>query len=238
MQRLGLNIQNVKGIFVSHEHTDHISGLQVLCKKYQFRVYITSATLRHSRLSLEKHLISDFRAHEPVTIGTLTITPFPKFHDAADPYSFMICCNKINVGVFTDIGDVCNNVISHFQQCHAAFLESNYDEEMLANGKYPYFLKSRISGGNGHLSNKKALDLFTTHRSSFMSHLILSHLSKNNNCPVLVEQLFNDRCEGVKMIVASRYQESNVYRISLATKTVSTERSRVKTSSQLAFAFS
>lgn len=213
MKRLGLSMQKVKAVFVSHEHTDHISGLQVLTKKYQLPVYITHATHRFSRLRLQKHLVTFFTAHEPVVIGNLSITAFPKFHDAADPYSFIVCCHKIKVGVFTDIGTPCENLIHHFQQCHAAFLEANYDDTMLEQGGYPYFLKSRIRGDKGHLSNKQALELFTAHKPSFMSHLLLSHLSKNNNCPKLVQQLFNEHADGVKMIVASRYKETAVYHI-------------------------
>ena len=213
MKRLGLNIKNVKAVFVSHEHTDHTSGLRVITKKYQLPVYITHATHNSSRLKLQKHLVQSFVAHQPITISDLSITAFPKFHDAADPYSFVINCNNIKVGVFTDIGIPCKNLIKHFKQCHAAFLEANYDDTMLEEGSYPYFLKNRIRGGNGHLSNKQALELFTTHRPSFMSHLFLSHLSKNNNCPKLVEDLFNEYANGVKMIVASRYEETALYHI-------------------------
>ncbi len=213
MKRLGLPIKNIKAVFVSHEHTDHTSGLQLLTKKYQLPVYITNATLNYSRLRLQKHLVQSFTPHEPIVIGTLSITGFPKFHDAADPYSFVVSCNKIKVGVFTDIGFACKNLIKHFNQCHAAFLESNYDDTMLEEGRYPHFLKHRIRGGNGHLSNKQALELFTMHKPSFMSHLFLSHLSKNNNCPKLVEQLFNENANGVKMIIASRYEETAVYHI-------------------------
>lgn len=213
MQRLGLNIKNVKAVFVSHEHTDHISGLTVLTKKYQLPVYITHATHIYSRLKLQKHLVQSFLAHQPVTIGDLSITAFPKFHDAADPYSFVVDCNNIKVGVFTDIGAACKNLVKHFKQCHAAFLESNYDEAMLAEGRYPHFLKTRIRGGKGHLSNKQALELFATHRPAFMSHLFLSHLSKNNNCPKLVEKLFSANANGVKMIVTSRDKETEVYHI-------------------------
>jgi hypothetical protein len=104
-------------------------------------------------------------------------------------------------------------VIKHFQQCHAAFLEANYDEQMLEEGNYPFYLKSRIRGGKGHLSNKQALQLFTTHKPAFMSHLLLSHLSKNNNCPKLVHELFNKHAGDVKMVVASRYEETAVYHI-------------------------
>ena len=108
---------------------------------------------------------------------------------------------------------------------------------MLEQGRYPYFLKSRIRGGNGHLSNKQALELFTAHKPSFMSHLLLSHLSKNNNCPHLVQQLFNEHADGVKMIVASRYEETAVYHICNSKNTdVPIHHHRVA-SSQLAFAF-
>lgn len=214
MKRLGLQMQKLKAVFVSHEHSDHIRGIQTIAKKYQLPIYITAATKKHGRLSLEKHLVMSFRAHENITIGDLTITAFPKFHDASDPYSFIVSCREVKVGVFTDIGIACHEVIRHFQQCHAAFLEANYDEMMLDRGSYPYFLKNRIRGGKGHLSNKQALELFTSHRPSFMSHLFLSHLSQNNNCPNLVGDLFNKHAGGVKMVVASRFQETPIYHIS------------------------
>lgn len=213
MKRLGLEMQKVKAVFVSHEHNDHIKGIHTLTRKHQLPVYITEATKRNGRLSLQKNLVMSFSPHEPVSIGELLVTPFPKLHDASDPYSFIIACKETRVGVFTDIGAACTHVIKYFQQCHAAFLEANYDEAMLNNGNYPYYLKVRIRGGMGHLSNKQALELFTTHKPAFMSHLFLSHLSKNNNCPKLVGELFNQHAGSVKMIVASRYEETAVYHI-------------------------
>lgn len=213
MKRLGLFMQRVKAIFISHEHNDHIKGVPALTRKHQLPVYITEATKKHGKLSLQKDLVMSFNAHEPVFIGDLVIIPFPKLHDASDPYSFVVSCKEIKVGVFTDLGAPCSHVIKYFQQCHAAFLEANYDEAMLDNGNYPYFLKTRIRGGMGHLSNKQALELFTTHKPAFMSHLLLSHLSKNNNCPDLVEELFNKHAGDVKMIVASRHNETALYHI-------------------------
>ena len=213
MKRLGLEIENVKAVFVSHEHSDHISGLPTLIKKYQLPVYITKDTMRHGGLHFEDHLVKNFQSHEAVIIGGLSVTPFPKFHDASDPYSFVISCDGICVGVFTDIGTPCSHVKKYFQQCHAAFLEANYDEEMLERGGYPVYLKNRIRGGIGHLSNKQALELFISYRPKFMNHLIMSHLSKNNNSPELVQQLFDNHAGDVKMIVASRYNETEVFQI-------------------------
>lgn len=213
MHRLGLSMQSVKAIFVSHEHTDHISGIPVLAKKYQLPVYITSETLRHGGLNIAENLVVAFKAYEPVQVGAFSVTPFPKFHDASDPHSFTVDSNGIRIGIFTDIGAPCEHLIHHFKDCHAAFLETNYDEEMLEQGRYPWFLKNRIRGGKGHLSNRQALELFTTYRPSFMTHLFLSHLSKDNNCPDLVKELFNQHANGTNIVVASRFAETAVYTI-------------------------
>ncbi|MBD0377188.1 MAG: MBL fold metallo-hydrolase, partial [Flavisolibacter sp.] len=219
MKRLGLFMQKVKAVFVSHEHSDHISGLSSLVYKYNLPVYITTATHYYGRLYLAKHLVQSFEANKAITIGNLTITAFPKQHDAADPYSFVVTYKGLKVGVFTDIGRPCEHVIRHFKECHAAFLEANYDEQMLEQGSYPYYLKNRIRGGKGHLSNKQALALFKLHKSPFLSHLFLSHLSQNNNCPQLVEDLFKKHAGDTKIIIASRYAETDVYQIRHLPKT-------------------
>lgn len=214
MSRLGLSMQKIKAVFVSHEHTDHIKGLCSLVKKYHLPVYITAPTLIACGFAIEEQLVSSFKQDEAVMVGNLAITAFAKCHDACDPYSFVVEYDQVRVGVFTDIGTPCKNVIKQFQKCHAAFLEANFDEEMLNSGGYPYYLKKRISGGNGHLSNTQALALFNEHKPAFMTHLILAHLSNNNNCPGLVQNLFNKHANGVKMIVASRFEETEVFCIS------------------------
>lgn len=213
MARLGLSIEKVKAIFVSHEHSDHIKGIKVLAKKYRLPVYITPATLQNSRLDLSGLEVFSFEAHQPIRLGGLTIEAFPKYHDASDPHSFVVSSKEVCVGVFTDIGVPCEQLIRHFQRCHAVFLEANYDDDMLMNGRYPWFLKSRISDGRGHLSNKQAFELFTTYRPPFLRHLFLSHLSKDNNCPELVKNLFMSNAPDTEIVVASRYQEIPVYRI-------------------------
>jgi phosphoribosyl 1,2-cyclic phosphodiesterase len=213
MRRLGLNPEKLKAVFISHEHGDHIKGVRSLVKKFKLPVYITDSTLSQGRLKLKDPFIKSFSPFEPVNIGSLSITAFPKFHDASDPHSFIVTCNHIKVGIFTDIGLACKNVIHHFRQCNAAFLEANYDEEMLENGDYSFFLKNRIRGGRGHLSNKQALQLFLEHRPPFMSHLLLSHLSENNNHPEIVQDLFSSCAGKTKIIVASRYEETPIFDI-------------------------
>ncbi|WP_231459373.1 MBL fold metallo-hydrolase [Pedobacter sp. Leaf132] len=211
MYRLGLDIRKVKAVFISHEHSDHIKGLAVFSKKYNLPVYITPNTLYNSRLVLDSTNTYPFNDLQPVKIGNLSITAFAKHHDAADPYSFTIEHNNTRVGVFTDIGSVCDRLIKHFKNCHAAFLEANYDTEMLNNGSYPYYLKRRITSGKGHLSNTEALNLFVKHKADYMSHLLLSHLSKDNNCPLLVENIFKAAADKTFVKVASRNQESEIY---------------------------
>lgn len=214
MLGLGLNIQKLKALFISHEHTDHIKGVDVLSKKYSLPVYISEGTYNKSRLRIPISQLNWINEEMPVKIDELNIRAFSKKHDAADPYSFTIQHEQVTIGVFTDIGVACENLIYHFKQCHAAFLESNYDEEMLENGRYPYILKQRIRGGHGHLSNKQALEVFIKHRPAFMSHLFLSHLSGDNNDPHLVEALFLQHAQQTKIVVASRYEASQLYYIS------------------------
>ena len=213
MKRLGLCMSRVRAVFVSHEHTDHIAGIPVLARKYSLPVYVTPATLRKSNFNSCDYTTLTFLPHEAVHIEGMAVTAFPKFHDADDPHSFIIEQNGVTVGVFTDIGVVCDEVIRYFRRCHAVFLEANYDEDLLEKGRYPYFLKKRIRGGKGHLSNAQALELFHTHRSDGLSHLLLSHLSKDNNDPDLVQQLFDARAGNTMITVASRFRETPVFHI-------------------------
>jgi len=213
MKRQGLSMSMVRAVFISHEHTDHISGLSGICKKHKIPVYITRHTHKNSGIPIAKEHIREFKAGSPVVIGELTVKAFSKSHDAIDPHSFIVTNGRVNIGIFTDIGYAGRELIKHFKICHAAFLESNYCEDMLESGSYPRYLKKRIHGRKGHLSNRQALELFMSHRSPQLSHLILSHLSENNNKPSLVNKLFSDQAGSTRIIVASRFEESPVYSI-------------------------
>src|SRR6185312_8764458 len=213
MRRLGLSLSTVKGIFISHEHDDHIRGLEVLSRRYQLPVHISEGTREQLRTPPDAHLVRKLDTAVPVAIGALTVTPFPKMHDAADPCSFVVSSPSVRIGVFTDLGGVCDGLIHHFRQCHAAFLETNYDEHLLEQGRYPHFLKNRIRGGHGHLSNRQAFDLFVQHRPAFMSHLFPAHLSRDNNRPELVRAMFEQEASGTRIVVASRDRETELYAI-------------------------
>jgi phosphoribosyl 1,2-cyclic phosphodiesterase len=213
LRRIGRSLKNIKAIFITHEHGDHIHGLPAICKKYRIPVYLSPGTLAESRLEIDRSLVHGIPSHEPVTVGDLQVTSFLKSHDARDPHSFIVSRNGVRVGVFTDLGHACENVIHYFSQCHAAFLESNYDEDLLEQGRYPYHLKERIRSDKGHLSNKQALELFINHRAPYLSHLFLSHLSEDNNHPKLVQNFFKNDAGNTEIIVAGRKKETKLYHI-------------------------
>lgn len=211
LKRLGLTLKNVKAIFVTHEHTDHVYGIPSIHKKFRIPIYISSPTLRQAQLNgIEAYT---FKTYEPIAIGNLRIRAFPILHDAKDPHNFIVSNESVNVGVFTDIGGITEHVIHNFKQCHAAFLESNYDIALLESGRYPLALKNRIRGGYGHLSNAQAAELFTSHRPDFMSHLFLSHLSNDNNSPRIVKNLFENLKGNTEIVIASRYKETKLFHI-------------------------
>ena len=213
MKKLDIPMERIKAIFVSHEHSDHITGIPALSKKYRLPVYITAGTLSNAPIPVEEELVRSFAHGDEITIGRLTVRAFLKSHDAADPHSFLVSGDGVNIGVFTDMGYACRELIRHFKLCHAAFLESNYCENMLENGRYPEMLKKRIRGKKGHLSNDQALELFLKHRPRQLTHLILSHLSQNNNKPELVQKIFTEKAGNVHVTVASRFAEGPLYHI-------------------------
>ncbi len=215
LKRLDIPVSRIKAVFITHEHNDHIHGVPAFTKKHKLPVFTTEGTILYGNLGneIERERINVFRPYQSVKIGNISVTAFPITHDANDPHNFIVASDSVTVGIFTDIGFPCYHVTQHFAQCHAAFLESNYDEHMLEFGSYPFQLKNRIRGGKGHLSNRQALKLFLDHRPAFMTHLFLSHLSQNNNSPDIVEEVFSGIAHSTHIAVMSRDRESSLYLI-------------------------
>lgn len=237
MANLGISPTTIKAIFITHEHTDHIRGLAVLCKRYQIPVYITVGSYRGSRLQLPENLIHFIRPDEEIKIGNLTVCGVPKYHDAQEPCSFLISNGEVNVGVLTDIGRICDNVKYVIQQADILLLEANYDEELLDNGSYPFFLKSRIRNGWGHLSNHIALEAVLECRTDRLQHLILGHLSGQNNSVDLVRQTFTPHFQEIKLSIATRYQETELFDSHTMLPQLATKIVIKKVSYQAAFVF-
>lgn len=211
MQNLGIEPSSIKAIFITHEHTDHIRGLSVFSKRHQIPVYITSGSYKGSRLHLPEELVQIIAADAKVRIGNLSIMGIPKYHDAKEPCSFVVTDGKLNISILTDIGRGCDNVKHVIQHSDVLLLESNYDEDMLRTGRYSYFLKNRISSGWGHISNKTALELFLEHKSARLKHLILGHLSGENNTIAIVENTFKQYCDSLHLSIATRDRETEVF---------------------------
>ena len=211
MKQQGLDMSRLRAIFITHEHVDHISGIKSISKKYKLPVYATAGTFKTSNLDVDGGIMTTIQAFETIRIGDLAVTGFPKQHDASDPLSFFISCAGINIGVITDVGTACEDVVRHFKECHAVFLETNYDEKLLDEGPYPLHLKKRIRSRVGHLSNHDALNMFLEHRAPFLGYLLLSHLSEQNNSPELVEELFSKYAGNTKIVIAPRSRASGVF---------------------------
>lgn len=208
-----LDVNKVRAVFITHEHSDHMRGARVLAKKLNLPVYLTSRTYEKSYKNMRPQYPRYFSVDEVVTIGGFSIYPVPKLHDASDPCSFRVEYKGINVGVFTDIGEVCHNVASHLSQCDGLFLEANYDEKMLREGKYPYFLKRRVASSKGHLSNDQAYDVLENHAGPNLKYVLLSHISKDNNTHEKVMEKMLPLSDRFELKLTSRFDAGEVIRL-------------------------
>jgi len=213
LKRLELSVKKIKAIFISHEHTDHIRGARQFSRKYKIPIYLTPKTLYHSRLEFHDPLHVKINTLEYIPVGDLQVLAFPKWHDAADPQSFIVSGSGVTVGVMTDIGAACAYVQKYLSCCHAVFLESNYDEQMLLTGRYPAFLKERVLSNKGHLSNLQALELVREYAGTQLNHIFLSHISKDNNTPEIAKQLFLSQTNNIEIITTSRHEAIQIYTI-------------------------
>lgn len=213
MKLQGLDTRKLKAIFISHEHGDHLRGAKVTAKRLNLPVYMTSKTYMAAYNNLKPDYPKFFEAGDQIKIGRFTIHSFLKNHDASDPCSFRIEYEGKNIGVFTDIGEPCDRVKEHLQQCDAVFLETNYDDEMLRTGNYPFYLKQRISSSNGHLSNSQALKLLQESSGTVLKHVFLSHLSAENNTPEIAFETLKILQPRFEVLLTSRYEPGVVLQL-------------------------
>lgn len=178
--------RDIDAIFITHEHSDHIKSLGVMARKYQIPIYTTGGTVdaieRAGGLGkLPEGIFHEIREDEPFQIKDLTVNPFTIPHDAAQPVGYRFECGMQSVGIATDLGKYNEYIIDNLQNLDALLLEANHDIRMLQVGKYPYYLKQRILGDRGHLSNENAGRLLCRLLHDNMKAVFLGHLSKENN---------------------------------------------------------
>jgi phosphoribosyl 1,2-cyclic phosphodiesterase len=188
---LGEDPSKIKGIFVTHEHTDHVKGVDVLARKLNIPVFATRGTINNCFLCSDKKLINEINNHDLVKLAGLEVEAFSKPHDAADPVSFAIRNGKM-ISILTDIGHASKNVIGAVKDSDFLIMETNHDLKMLQEGPYPYSLKRRIDSEIGHFSNFNSAACVLEHSNSKLKNVMLAHLSEINNTPLLAFNTFNN----------------------------------------------
>lgn len=176
----------IQGILITHEHSDHIQGLGILARKYHMPIYATYKTIGAIRQikslgDIPEELFRAIRPDEAFMINDIEVEPFSTSHDAADPVCYTMQSEGQKVGIATDLGKYDDYIISKLGSSELLLIEANHDVNMLMVGKYPYYLKQRILGDRGHLSNETSADLISKLIHPGLQHISLAHLSKENN---------------------------------------------------------
>lgn len=193
LARLRLVPEDIDAILITHEHSDHVAGAFPCARRFESALYMTHGTLsavRRSKPGLETGGIelSLIDSHHPLSIGDLSIQPFPVPHDAREPVQFVFSDGQHRLGVLTDLGFSTPHVVAQLSGCDALVLECNHDADLLAAGDYPPSLKQRIGGRLGHLDNAAAASLLGQLDNSKLKHIVAAHLSEQNNTPELAQQ--------------------------------------------------
>lgn len=190
LKSLELCGRDLDGILITHEHADHISGLGVLARKYEIPIYATPGTIQELKKDknigkLDPSLFHEIYADKKWIIKDVQITPMRISHDAAEPVAYRFAYGKKKIAVCTDLGTYNDYTVECLKGMDTVLLEANHDVRMLQTGPYPYYLKQRILGNRGHLSNENSGRLLNAILHDGLQTILLGHLSKENNLPEL-----------------------------------------------------
>lgn len=217
LETIHVDPTSLSGIFITHEHADHISGLGVMTRGYKVPIYTTKKTWdvlqkKNSLGKIDESLVRFIKADEPFFIDEIEIMPFRSYHDAIDPMCFSFTYRESKIGFATDLGVYDDYITEHLSGSNILYLEANHDIKMLEAGPYPYYLKQRILSNLGHLSNDASSQLIEEVYHEELYHIILAHLSHENNHPDIayitaermIEKLFDISGHRTALSVAKR----------------------------------
>jgi phosphoribosyl 1,2-cyclic phosphodiesterase len=186
LKDMGISMQTIMGVLITHNHVDHIRGLEVLTRRDSLPAF-TSGKIWESIISprnnISRDCIREISMQQPFHLAGFDIEAFPVCHDAPETIGFHICAGGKKITIATDLGHICQTAAPYIKAANLLVIESNYDEQMLAEGQYPYYLKARIRSDHGHLGNQQTSVFLADMINDELSHICLAHLSKNNNTP-------------------------------------------------------
>lgn len=213
-----INPESIDAIIISHDHTDHVQGAGVMSRRYGIPVYMNQKTFIASEKRVGKiDAVKFFECGECFMAGSLKIHPFSISHDAADPSGFTVEVNNRKIGIATDLGIANLIVRQYLQKSNLLVIEANHDLQMLlANNEYPWALKQRVKSRKGHLSNEEAGELLEELLHNDLSHIVLAHLSEDNNSPQKAYEVIQPVTEGynVNISIANQHEPDEMILIS------------------------
>jgi phosphoribosyl 1,2-cyclic phosphodiesterase len=186
LKTMDISMQTIMGVLITHNHKDHIKGLEVLIRKNSLPAFTTRKiwkSILTPKTKIYSDSIREIPLQEKFHLAGFDIEAFPVSHDAPETIGFHICAGDKKITIATDLGHICQISAPYIKEANLIVIESNYDEEMLINGSYPYYLKKRIQSDHGHLGNLQTSVFLADCIREDLSHICLAHLSKNNNTP-------------------------------------------------------
>ena len=191
LRNMDISMQTIMGVLISHNHIDHIKGLEVLTRKNNLPAFTTNKiwqSILSPRNNISRDCIREIPLMQKFHLAGFDIEAFPVCHDAPETIGFHICAGDKKITIATDLGHICQTAAPYIKAANLLVIESNYDEQMLVNGSYPHFLKARIQSDHGHLGNHQTSAFLADNIGENLSNICLAHLSINNNTPELVLQ--------------------------------------------------
>jgi phosphoribosyl 1,2-cyclic phosphodiesterase len=222
LKSLDIPMESVMGVLITHNHIDHIKGLEVLTRKKHFPVFTTKKiweSILTPQKSIPRDSVREISLQEKFHLAGFDIQAFPVSHDAPETIGFHVCAGEKKITIATDLGHICETAAHYIRSANLLVIESNYDEQMLMEGKYPYFLKKRISSDHGHLGNHQTSTFLSEMIRENLNYICLAHLSRNNNTPELaIQTLFQALAD--KSIVLNGKPEISILKHNMPTEAI------------------